>query len=53
LSLDDPAIDFAGLAASLGVPAATVDRTADVGDAVRSAAASGGPHLLELPVTAA
>jgi benzoylformate decarboxylase len=51
LALDDPAVDFAALATSLGVPAATVDRAADIGDVVRAALASGGPFLLELPVT--
>ena len=53
LSLDDPAVDYAGLAASLGVPAVTVERADDVGAAVRAAWAGGGPHLLELPVAIA
>jgi benzoylformate decarboxylase len=52
MDLDDPAVDFVALAQSMGVAATTVERAGDVGDAVKAALASGGPHLLELPIAA-
>jgi benzoylformate decarboxylase len=52
MDLDDPPIDFLALAASMSVGATKVDHARDVGDAVRSALASGRPHVLELPITA-
>lgn len=48
----EPAVDFVGLAESLGVAATPVASTADVGDAVAAAIAAGGPHLLHLPISA-
>ena len=50
MDLDHPPVDFAALAGSMGVPATVVDQAADVGEAVRAALATGGPHLLELPI---
>jgi benzoylformate decarboxylase len=52
MELDDPAVDFLALAASMGVPATRVERAGDVGDGVRNALGAGGPHLLELPISA-
>jgi benzoylformate decarboxylase len=52
MDLDDPPVDFLALAASMAVDATRIDHAADVGDAVRSALASGRPHVLELPITA-
>jgi benzoylformate decarboxylase len=51
LDIDDPPIDYVALAGSMGVPALTVEKAADIGDAVRSAWHSGGPFVLELPVS--
>lgn len=52
MDLVNPAVDFVALATSMGVPATLVERAGDVGDAVRAALAAGGPHLLELPISA-
>ena len=48
MDLDRPAIDFVGLAKSLGVPGERVDKTADVGGAVTRALGSGGPYLVDV-----
>jgi benzoylformate decarboxylase len=47
----EPRIDFVALATSMGVPATPIGSTADIGDAVAAALASGGPHLLHIPIT--
>lgn len=47
----EPRVDFVSLAASMGVPATSLGSTHDVGDAVRAAVDTGGPHLLHLPIT--
>jgi benzoylformate decarboxylase len=52
MDLDRPPVDFVSLAAGMGVPAVRVEKAVDVGDAVRAALSAGGPHLLELPVSA-
>lgn len=52
MDLVDPPVDFVGLAASMGVPATLVERAGDVADAVGAALDAGGPHLLELPISA-
>ncbi len=52
MDLDDPALDFVALAAAMGVPATTVEHTADIPTAVRFALASGRPHLLHVPIAA-
>ena len=52
MDLDDPPIDFVALARSMAVDATVVDHAADVGDAVRTALATGRPHVLELAITA-
>jgi benzoylformate decarboxylase len=51
MDIVDPPVDFVGLAQSMGVPATLVEKAGDVTDAVRAAWDSGGPHLLELPIT--
>lgn len=50
MDLRDPAIDFAGLAQSMGVPARRVTDPNDVVPALREAAARGGPGLIEVMV---
>ena len=52
MDIVDPPVDFVALARSMGVPATLVDKTGDIGDAVRTAWDTGGPHLLELPISA-
>jgi benzoylformate decarboxylase len=52
MDIVDPPVDFVGLASSLGVPSVRVDHVGDIGDAVKAAVTAGGPHLLELPITA-
>ena len=37
MDIDEPPVDFVGLAASMGVDATRVEHAADVGDAVRGA----------------
>ena len=52
MDLDEPAVDFVALAASMGVHGTLVEKAVDVGDAVHAAFESGHPHLIELPVAA-
>ena len=52
MDIDEPAVDYVGLARSMGVDATLVEKAGDVGDAVASALESGRPHLLELPIAA-
>jgi benzoylformate decarboxylase len=52
LDLDTPPVDFVALAQSMGVPATLVEKADDVADATRAAWASGGPQLLDLPISA-
>jgi benzoylformate decarboxylase len=52
MDIVDPTIDYLALAQSMGVKATLVEKARDVGDAVRAALDSGGPHLLELPIAA-
>jgi len=52
MDLDDPPVDFVALARSMGVPGQLVEKASDVGDALHTAFAAGGPHLLELPISA-
>jgi benzoylformate decarboxylase len=48
MDLDDPRIDFVGLAKSLGVRAERIEKTADVGPALGRALATRGPTLLDV-----
>jgi benzoylformate decarboxylase len=50
MDLRDPAIDYVGLAQSLGVPARRVTDPNDVVPALREAAARAGPSLVEVMV---
>ena len=47
MDLVNPTIDYVGLAKSLGVPGELVEKTADVGPAMRRGLASGGPYLID------
>jgi thiamine pyrophosphate-dependent acetolactate synthase large subunit-like protein len=47
----EPRVDHVALAQSMGVAATSVGSTADIGDAVAAAVASGAPHLLHIPIT--
>lgn len=48
----DPAVDFVGLATSMGVAGTSAATTDEIGDVVRAAVASGRPHLVHIPITA-
>ncbi len=50
MDLDDPPIDFVGLAASLGLDAARVDAPAAIAPALERAFAHRGPSLVEIVV---
>ena len=50
MDLDNPLIDYPGLARSLGVPGERVEKAVDVGPAVARALASGGPALIDVRV---
>ncbi|SNB70106.1 benzoylformate decarboxylase [Arboricoccus pini] len=50
MDLEDPAIDFLALAASMGVPARRVERAADIAPALEAGIASGSVNLIELPI---
>jgi benzoylformate decarboxylase len=50
LGLEQPRLDFTALAASMGVPALAAGTVADVREAVATALAAGGPHLLHVPI---
>ena len=41
------AVDYVGLAKSLGVPGELVEKTADVGPAMKRGLDSGGPYLID------
>jgi benzoylformate decarboxylase len=47
-----PAIDYIGLAKSLGVPGERVEKTQDVGSAVGRGLASSGPYLVDVKIDA-
>jgi len=53
MDLVKPAIDFVGLAGSLGVPGEVVEKSPDVGPALRRGLASGGPYLLDVRIDGA
>jgi benzoylformate decarboxylase len=50
MDLVNPAIDYVGLAKSLGVVGERVEKTADVGPAVGRALASGAPTLIDVRI---
>jgi len=45
MDLVNPAIDSVGLARSLGVPGELVEKSPDIGPALKRGRASGGPYL--------
>jgi benzoylformate decarboxylase len=53
MDLVNPAIDYVGLAKSLGVPGELVEKTAEVGPALKRGLASGGPYLIDARIDAA
>ncbi len=50
MDLVNPAIDFVGLARSLGVPGETVEKAPEVGAALGRGLASGGPYLVDVRI---
>ena len=50
MDLNDPPIDFSGLARSLGMTASRVEAPGDVGDALNAAIESRRPTLIEVMV---
>jgi len=48
MDLVNPALDFVGLARSLGVPGETVEKTPDIAAALARGLASGGPYLVDV-----
>jgi benzoylformate decarboxylase len=50
MDITEPAIDYVALARALGVTATRVDEPAALGDGLRSALASDGPSLVEIPI---
>ena len=49
--LTEPAVDFVGLAQSMGVPGLKVEKPHEVGPAIKQALAHDGPFLIDLVVT--
>jgi benzoylformate decarboxylase len=50
MDLQDPAVDFAALARSMGVPARRVTQAADVAPAIEAGIAMQQPNLIEIIV---
>lgn len=50
MDMRDPAIDYVGMAQSMGVPARRITDPQDIMPALRAGVASGGPNLIEIPV---
>ncbi len=48
MDIEDPRVDFVGLAESLGVAAERVEKTAEVGPALARALGRGGPTLIDV-----
>ena len=53
MDLVKPAIDFVGLAGSLGVPGEMVEKGADIGPALARGLGSGGPYLVDVRIDGA
>ncbi len=53
MDLVNPAIDFTGLARSLGVPGELVEKTPDIAPALKRGLASAGPYLLDVRIDGA
>ena len=50
MDMDNPAIDFAGVAKSMGMPSRLVTDPSQIATALKEALASGGPNLVEVIV---
>jgi len=50
MDMNDPAIDFAGVAKSMGMPSQVVTDPSQIADALKVAMASSGPNLVEVIV---
>ena len=50
MDMDNPAIDFAGLAKSMGMPSRLVTDPSQIATVLKEALASGGPNLVEIIV---
>jgi thiamine pyrophosphate-dependent acetolactate synthase large subunit-like protein len=48
--MDNPAIDFAGVAKSMGMPSRLVTDPSEIATVLKEALASGGPNLVEIIV---
>ena len=53
MDLEDPTIDYASLAASMGVAARRIERAADIAPAIEAAIASGTTNLIEIRISVA
>ncbi len=51
MDMNDPAIDFAGVAKSMGMPSQVVTDPTKLADVLKAAMASGGPNLVEVIVS--
>jgi benzoylformate decarboxylase len=51
MDMDNPAIDFAGLAKNMGMPSQVVTDPTKLADVLKAAMASGGPNLVEVIVS--
>ena len=51
MDMNNPAIDFAGLAKSMGMPSQVVTDPTKLADVLKAAMASGGPNLVEVIVS--
>lgn len=50
MDMTDPALNFAGIAASFGVKGARIEHPDEIGDALREAQSSGEPRLLDIVI---
>lgn len=51
MDVDNPAVDFQALAASMGVPACKADTPDAIADAINAAALRSGPSLIEITIS--
>ncbi len=51
MDMVDPAIDFPGLGAAMGVPSRRIERAADIAPAIEAGIASRAPNLIEVMIT--
>jgi benzoylformate decarboxylase len=53
MAVEDPAVDFCGLARSMGVSARRIERAADIAPAIEAGIRSGEPNLIEVMISVA